>query len=82
MKLEILSVLDLKAKTYGRPIADVTLGSARRGFGDACVSPDGQFYKHPEDFVLMHLGEFDDQTGEIKTKAPEPIAKALDYVNK
>mgnify|MGYP000210770145 CR=1 FL=1 len=49
-------------------------GQAIRDFTDACNNPESKFYAHPEDYTLMHIGEYDDSLG--KMFSPE-VATAL-----
>lgn len=65
MKLQIFSAYDAKACTFGNPWYDQTDGAAIRNFADAVndnSNPNNLWAKHPEDFSLFHLGEFDNNT--------------------
>lgn len=63
MKYQIISVWDRVAAVYGAPQCVASTGSAIRSFGDEVnrAAQDNQFYMHPDDFDLFHLGSFDDQ---------------------
>ena len=37
---------------------------------------------YPEDKELWEIGEFEDQTGEIKSHEPRFVTKAIDYITK
>jgi len=66
MKMKMYSVLDAKAGFYGNPWCDHTDDSAIRGFSDAVndgSNPNNQWHRHPEDFALYQLGDFDSVTG-------------------
>lgn len=65
MKLVLCSVKDRAADAYGRPMFVPSVGVAIRSFSDEVnrVDPDNQLNKHPDDFDLYELGEFDDNTG-------------------
>lgn len=77
-KLQIFSVYDKKAVAYGNPFYYHQKGQAIRGFEDAVNEPTSPFGKHPEDFALFHIGEWDDTTGVITPlKNPVPIEEAL-----
>lgn len=66
MKLNIYAVHDNKVKAYGTPFFQITDGQAIRAFQDNVNSTtESQITKHPEDFTLFKLGEYDDQTGII-----------------
>lgn len=59
------SVFDLVAQQYGRPFFAVSDGSAIRGFSDEVNNPESQLYRHPDDYQLFILGEFDDASAAI-----------------
>lgn len=83
MKLVIVAVRDLKAEAYGRPIFVNAIGQAIRSFQDEVNRPDQQneMNRHPEDFSLWHLGEYDDQSGLITPlEHPTQIATAAQLV--
>lgn len=76
----VFTVFDSKAKAYLNPFYMTSFGAAERLFGDMCNEPEHQFHKHPEDFTLFSLGEFNDNNGQfITSETPKPIAKALQY---
>lgn len=68
MKLQLVSVYDAKAEVYSPPIAVPTLGMAERSFADEVNNPQSQYNKHPEDYTLFHLGEYDDATGVVTNR--------------
>lgn len=74
--LQIVSVRDRAADGYGRPIFVPALGQAIRSFQDELnrQAPDNEMNRHPDDFDLYHIGEYDDATGEIKPMPPKQIA--------
>lgn len=41
------------------------IGMAIRTFTDCVNTPDHQFSKHPEDYVLQHIGQFCEESGQI-----------------
>lgn len=67
MKMLMFSIRDSAADAYGRPFFMTSVGIAIRSFTDEInrAAEDNQIYKHPEDFDLFELGEFDDETGRI-----------------
>lgn len=78
MKLKVFSVYDAKAFAYLPPFFIAEKGMAARAFSEAVENPQHQFGKHPEDFTLFYLGEFDDQTGYFEGQvAPEVVTTAL-----
>lgn len=83
MKYKILSVRDSAADVFGQPFYSTSIGAAVRGFGDEVNNPreGNTIHKHPGDFLLFHLGEFDDNTCRFDLLAsPEQVARAVDFV--
>jgi len=77
MKLMIYSIFDNVAQVYNRPYYMVNSGMATRSFTDEVNRPsdDNPMYKHPNDYDLYLLGEFDDETGTVVTVNPVLIVK-------
>jgi len=71
-KLQIFAVFDKKAIAYSHPTFFAQKGQAIRTFEDAVNDAQTIFCKHPEDFALFHIGEWDDKTGVI-TPLPNPV---------
>lgn len=79
-RINVFSVRDRIADVFGRPFFVPTVGQAIRSFGDALNSTDdNEMVKHPDDFDLFHLGEFDDETGIFEClTAPKQVAVGKD----
>lgn len=79
MKL-IFAVKDTAVNAFGTPFYEQTRASAVRAFTDAVnqADPTNQFHKHPEDFVLFQLGQFDEDNGVIAGHQPKQIVRAAD----
>jgi hypothetical protein len=69
------AVYDRKAEMYSQPFLEIKDGTAVRAVQDIVINnKDHPFAKHPSDFSLHKLGEFDEQTGVITGKnKPEKI---------
>lgn len=67
MKLKIFAVRDSKAETFGNPFFFKTHGEALRAWDEACNDAQSPFSKHPNDYTLFELGEFDQATGEVSS---------------
>lgn len=80
MKLQIICVRDSGADCFGQPQFVPSIGNATRAFGDQVNSKDsGVLGTHPEDFILYHLGEFDDNSGEFDLLAqPRQLVRGQD----
>ena len=80
MKHVVLSVFDEAAGVFGRPMALVSVATGIRSFTDEVnrASADNAMFNHPSDFKLFHLGEFDDNTGQmVSFQSPELVITAL-----
>lgn len=81
MKLNIYSIKDTKVG-YMSPLYLQNDGVAVREFANLAQKKEPNIINtNPEDKELWHLGDFDDQTGEIQSEV-RFIAKATDYVIK
>jgi len=69
-KLKMFSPFDSKLQVWMNPMFYLHTGQAERMWTD--LVNDGQSLpsKHPEDFVLYQVGEFDDTTGMINSIHP------------
>lgn len=70
MITKIFSVFDRASKTYSHPFYLLREEQAIRAFTDAINSPSHEFGKHPADYALFYMGEFDDLTGKHTSAAP------------
>lgn len=72
---KIVSVKDLAAQAFGRPVFVQSAGVAVRSFSDEVNRdvPDNQMFSHPVDFELYELGEFDDATGSLLSSGPPAL---------
>jgi len=75
----ICAIYDRALQAYLRPFVAPALGVAIRAFGEDCKVADSPLKKHPTDYTLYLLAEFDDQTGAIVPRPPEPIEEATNY---
>jgi len=62
---KIYAVYDSKSQSHTPPFFQHQEAMAIRSFSDCCNDEGHTFGKHPEDYTLMHLGEYDDSTGAI-----------------
>ena len=81
MKLHAVAIRDIKANVFAQPYFVSSIGGAVRAFGDECqrAEKDNLMYKHPGDFELYKIGEYDDATGELIPLPKEQIANGSNY---
>lgn len=65
--LHLCCIFDKQAESFGRPMAVPAKGLAIRSFIDEVNREDNNnmYYMHPDDFVLYHVGDFNDSDGSI-----------------
>jgi len=80
MRYKVLAVRDRAADVYGQPFYSSSVGGAIRSFSDEVnrSAPDNNLFKHPEDFDLYLLGDFDDEFGTFTVDSPSQIAIGKD----
>ncbi len=79
MIYKIFAVWDAKTEAYMQPFFSPTLGSGIRAFVDAAGDPQSILSKHPGDFLLHHIGQFEDATGTLIDENPTALGSGLDY---
>lgn len=65
MKQRIYAIFDSKAGIYSQPHLFINDNIAKRGWIATACDPSTVFSQNPEDYTMFHLGEFDDETGEV-----------------
>lgn len=80
MKQVVMAMFDKAAGFYGQPFFTKSRSLGVRAFQDAINSGgDEPFCKHPEDFELYFLGEYDDSVGGFSTQGfPELVCRGSD----
>jgi len=77
-KLQMFAIFDKKALAYANPFYYHQKGQALRALEDSVNDPQSPLNKHPEDFTLFHIGEWDDRTGLVTPLAnPQHVEEAL-----
>lgn len=79
MRLVVVAVFDAAVQAFMTPIFVQAKGQAIRSFGDAVADPQSPMSKHPTDYRLQFLGEWDDQTGEFLPGDGQPLANGGDF---
>lgn len=81
MIVNLYAVLDKISGVYDGPFPGKGDGMMIRQFGDQVQKEGSQLNLHPEDFVLMRLGTWNDATGEVVgyVEGPEKIATGTDF---
>jgi hypothetical protein len=76
----VYSIYDEKVKTFANPFYKPTNPSAIRDFTDLAKDQNTTIGRHPEDYTLYQIGEYDDQTGLMKPyEQLNNLGKATQY---
>lgn len=68
------SVYDKKAAAYMQPFMSPNHATAIRAVSQVLTDPSHMFSLYCEDYVLIHLGQFDDNSGEYAAPEHGPLA--------
>lgn len=80
MILQAYAIYDSKAQAHLQPFFVQNHYIAVRLFTDCVNDPLNPIAKHPEDYTLFHVGEYDDATGELQNlKAHTSYGLAANY---
>lgn len=80
---KIYAIKDQAIEAFSQPFFVQAQGQAVRMFMDESKNEQSQINRHPADFELWYLGDFDEQTGAITAAANiERVARAIDFINK
>jgi hypothetical protein len=79
----VISVKDRAADVFNRPFFVAHRNVAIRDFTDEVnrKADDNPLNKHPDDFDLYLMGQFDDNTGEFYNDGPVVLVRAKDVIN-
>lgn len=78
MILRIFAIYDKALAAYGQLMTYTAKGQATRQFTDEVNRKDSELNKHPEDYALYFLGDYNNETGEVHIAKPTCVAQALD----
>lgn len=77
----IFAIYDAAPEAYLEPFFSQNETVACRAFGIAANEPDHNFNRHAADLTLFKIGEWDEQSGEIKVlEAKKPLGCALEFI--
>lgn len=83
MKHKVFTVFDEKAGAHLPIFMMHREEMAQRVFGDCVNSADHAFAKHPADYTLFQIGEFDDSLGKlIPCEANRNLGNGVTYLRR
>lgn len=77
MNVKAFSLYDQKTGIYGVPFFMAHVGQAVRAVIDLATDTNTTIGRHPADYSLVSLGEFDDATGIFVSRPPEAIGSVV-----
>lgn len=81
MIIRCYSIYDRKALQYHPPFHAAADGAAARMVADLVADPNTTIGRHPGDYVLYYVGDYDDQTGAmIPAKVLVHVVDAMSFV--
>lgn len=83
MRIHAYSLYDVKSLTYSPPFFAVSDGVAVRMLADLVSDLNTSVGRHPKDYTLYRVGEFDDANGELLPTVPrDHVTDAVALVRK
>lgn len=82
MVTNMYAVFDVKSDTFGVPFCSPNDGMAKRSFMDIANNPDTLVGRHPEDFKLVRIGLFNDESGEVQAVQFASLGFGTEFVRK
>lgn len=79
MKSFVFGIYDVKLQEYMQPFVAPTKPVAMRMFEDECRNPESMFHKHPDDYNLHVLADFDSESGSFENVQVENLCSAADF---
>lgn len=74
----LFTVKDTESQTHIAPFVMKTKRDAIEGFRMVCNDEKTDYFKFPNDFMLMCIGKFDEKEGKVTPLEPVKIAIAKD----
>ena len=77
----MFTVYDSKAETFMPPFFVPSKGLAIRAFEDCVNSNDHHFGKHPADYTLFYLGEFNSDNAAFSCETKQSVGNGVEFLN-
>lgn len=66
-KLKVYAIFDAAVGAYMHPMFFQSHGQVIRAWLDACNDVSTSFYKHPADYTLFQIAEYDEESGVLQS---------------
>ncbi len=80
MKIKMYVVHDSKAAAYLQPWFNSTHALAKRNFADCVNDKTHNFGRHPEDYRLFYIAEFNDHDAKLEPCAPHSLGNGIEFI--
>ena len=80
MNHKMFVIYDQKANAYLQPWFLPKRAMAQRAFMDCVNDEQHNFGRHPEDYTLFQIGNYNDQNAEIESHAKVALGTGLEYL--
>jgi len=81
MKIQLYAIFDMASGIYEKPFFSTADDLVRREFLNVATSAETPISKHPKDYSLWRLGNFDDNTGLVQNETNECLCTALEIIS-
>lgn len=85
MKYLLFAVKDKALDSYSAPFAQATIEAGLRMWRDLVMfgEAENRYRRSPDDFCLYHIGEYDDETGELTNENEKTwrLSTATEVIN-
>ena len=80
MKVNLYAIYDRASGVYDGPFPGISDGAMIREFGDQVKNTDSKMGKHPDDFTLFRVGNWNDGTGELIDQVSEKLINGVEVL--
>lgn len=80
MIYKVFSVYDSKIGSYLSPFVVRSKGEAIRAITNELENSNSNLSKHPGDFTLFEIGDYDDEHGTLVPIAPASVGVLVEFV--
>lgn len=77
MKANVCAIYDTKLKAYAAPFCVRNIAVAARYFASKIKDDKDDLSQFPQDFNVVHLADFDDETGTFENVQPTVILTGI-----
>lgn len=80
MNVQLYAIFDQASGVYEKPFFSTADDLVRREFYNVATAADTPISKHPKDYSLWRLGNFNDNTGKLMDEQNECLCTAMEII--